>query len=105
MSEIDAEEVLRALLENLVSLTESKEELIKLWFYIGTLMGIKNIFPEMQIVAAEDDEGKVQPCVLIGTTHQLIIDYLSDPKVMTEDVARLALREIKKLDEDQETSH
>ena len=47
---IDPVEVLQAILNNIVAQSDSKEELIKMWFYVGRMMGIERIFPEMQVL-------------------------------------------------------
>lgn len=98
---IDPVEVLQAILNNIVSNTESKEELIKLWFYIGRMMGIEKIFPEMQVVTTPDEQDINQPILLVGTLHPLVVEYLTDPKLLTEDIAHICLREIEKIDIDE----
>ncbi len=95
---IDPVEVLQAILNNIVSNTESKEELIKLWFYIGRMMGIEKIFPEMQVVTTPNDKDVNEPILLIGTLHPFVIEFLTDPKFLTEDLAQLCLREIEKIE-------
>ena len=95
---IDPVEVLQAILNNLVSSSDTKEDVIKLWFYIGRMMGISDIFPEMQVVVTPDDEGKNEPVLLVGTLVPYIVDMLTSEKVLTEDLARLCLEEIKEIE-------
>tara|TARA_B100001287_G_C22641176_1_gene510225 strand:+ start:1097 stop:1414 length:318 start_codon:yes stop_codon:yes gene_type:complete len=98
---VDPVEVLQAILNNIVSNSDSKEELIKLWFYIGRMMGIEKIFPEMQVIVTPDDKGVNQPIILIGTLHELVVEYLTSQNVISEDIAHICLREIEKLEEDE----
>ncbi len=91
---LDPVEVLQAILNNIVNQSESKEELIKMWFYIGRMMGIERIFPEMQVIVTPDKNDVHQPILLVGTLHPLVIDYLTDEKIISEDLANLCLREI-----------
>jgi hypothetical protein len=102
---IDPVEVLQAILNNIVAQSESKEDLIKLWFYVGRMMGIERIFPEMQVMTTPDDNDVNQPILLVGTSHPLVIEYLTDQKILTEDIAQLCLREIKEMDEEDEVVH
>lgn len=102
---IDPIEVLQAILNNIVAQSESKEDLIKLWFYVGRMMGIDRIFPEMQVMTTPDDNDVNQPILLVGTLHHLVIEYLTDQKILTEDIAQLCLREIKEMDEEDEIVH
>lgn len=102
---IDPVEVLQAILNNIVAQSESKEDLIKLWFYVGRMMGIERIFPEMQVVTTPDENDVNQPVLLIGTLHPLVIEYLTDQKILTEDIAQICLREIKDMDEKEEIVH
>lgn len=92
---IEAEEVLQAILDNLVGLTESKEDLIKLWFYLGRLMGIENIFPELQVVVTQDDNEERQPVLMIGTLSPVVLELLTNTDILTEDIAQLCLQVIK----------
>lgn len=92
--DIDAVEILQAILDKIVSQSHSKEELVKMWFYVGRMMGIERIFPEMQVVVTSDKNDVRQPILLVGTLHPLVIDYLTDEKIITEDLANLCLREI-----------
>ena len=98
---IDPVEVLQAILDNIVGNTDSKEELIKLWFYVGRMMGIEKIFPEMQVVVTPDENGENQPIILIGTLHALVVEYMTSQNVVSEDIAHICLREIEKLTEDE----
>jgi len=102
---IDPVEVLQAILNNIVAQSESKEDLIKLWFYVGRMMGIDRIFPEMQVMTTPDDKGVNQPILLVGTLHPLVIEYLTDQKILTEDIAQICLTEIKEMDEEDEVFH
>lgn len=97
--QIDPIEVLQSLLNNIVSSSESKEELIRMWFYIGRMMGISDIFPEMQVVVTPDKEGENQPVLLIGTLLPLVVEHLTSEKILTEDLANLCLEEIKAIEE------
>ena len=98
---VDPVEVLQAILNNIVQNSESKEELIKLWFYVGRMMGIEKIFPEMQVVVTPDKEGENQPIILVGTLHPLVVDYLTSQNIVSEDIANICLREIEKIEEDE----
>ena len=98
-------EVLQAILNNIVAQSESKEDLVKLWFYVGRMMGIDRIFPEMQVVVTPDDNDVNQPVLLIGTLHPLVVDYLTGQNILTEDIAQLCLREIRDMDEKDEIVH
>lgn len=98
---IDPVEVLQAILNNIVQQSDSKEELIKMWFYVGRMMGIEKIFPEMQVVVTEDEQSQRQPILLVGTLHPLVIDYLTGENLISEDIAKLCLREIKNMEEDE----
>lgn len=98
---IDPIEILQSILNNIVDQSDSKEELIKMWFYIGRMMGIEKVFPEMQVVVIEDDEEKRQPILLVGTLHPLIVDYLTGENIITEDIAKLCLKEIKNIERDE----
>ncbi len=91
---IDPVEVLQAILNNLVSSTDTKEETIKLWFYIGRMMGISDIFPEMQVVVTPDDNGVNQPVLLVGTLVPHVVEVLTSERVLTEDLAQWCLEEI-----------
>lgn len=91
---IDPVELLQIILNKIVAQSESKEELIKMWFFIGRMMGIENIFPEMQVLVTLDKNDNRQPILLVGTLHPLVVDYLTDEKIITEDLANLCLREI-----------
>jgi hypothetical protein len=98
---IDPVEVLQAILNNIVAQSDSKEELIKMWFYVGRMMGIERIFPEMQVLVTPDENNDRQPILLIGTLHPLVVDYLTDEKIITEDLAQLCLREIELMKKDE----
>lgn len=98
---IDPVEVLQAILNNIVHQSDSKEELIKMWFYIGRMMGIEKIFPEMQVVVTEDEQAQRQPILLVGTLHHLVVEYLTGENIISEDIAKLCLREIKNMEEDE----
>lgn len=98
---IDPVEVLQAILNNIVAQSDSKEELIKMWFYVGRMMGIDRIFPEMQVVVTPDNNNDPQPILLVGTLHPLVMDYLTDEKVISEDLADLCLREIELMQKDE----
>ena len=98
---IDPVEVLQAILNNIVAQSDSKEELIKMWFYVGRMMGIERIFPEMQVLVTPDENNDHQPILLIGTLHPLVVDYLTDEKIITEDLANLCLREIELMKKDE----
>lgn len=98
---LDPVEVLQVIINNIISQSNSKKELIKIWFYIGRMMGIENIFPEMQVIVTPDENNVEQPILLIGTLHPLVVDYLTDEKVISEDIANLCLREIKNMSEDE----
>ena len=102
---IDPIEVLQAILNNIVAQSESKEDLIKLWFYVGRMMGIDRIFPEMQVLVTPDDNEVNQPILLVGTLHPLVIDFLTDQNLITEDIAQICLREIKDMEEKDEIIH
>lgn len=95
---VDPVEVLQAILNTIVSDTDSKEELVKLWFYVGRMMGIERVFPEMQVVITPDENDKRQPIVLVGSVHPTVIDYLTDERIFSEKLADLCLDEIKKMD-------
>ena len=98
---IDPVEVLQAILNNIVAQSDSKEELIKMWFYVGRMMGIERIFPEMQVLVTPDENNDRQPILLIGTLHPLVVDYLTDEKIISEDLANLCLREIEIMKKDE----
>ena len=98
---IDPVEVLQAILNNIVAQSDSKEELIKMWFYVGRMMGIERIFPEMQVLVTPDENNDRQPILLIGTLHPLVVDYLTDEKIISEDLAQLCLREIELMAKDE----
>ena len=98
---IDPVEVLQAILNNIVAQSDSKEELIKMWFYVGRMMGIERIFPEMQVLVTPDKNDDHQPILLIGTQHPLVVDYLTDETIITEDLAKLCLREIELMEKDE----
>lgn len=98
---IDPVEVLQAILNNIVNQSDSKEELIKMWFYVGRMMGIERIFPEMQVLVTPDKNGVNQPILLVGTQHPLVVDYLTDEKIISEDLANLCLREIEDIEKDE----
>lgn len=98
---IDPVEVLQAILNNIVAQSDSKEELIKMWFYVGRMMGIERIFPEMQVLVTPDENNDRQPILLIGTLHPLVVDYLTDEKIISEDLAQLCLREIELMKKDE----
>ena len=102
---IDPIEILQAILNNIIAQSESKEELIKLWFYVGRMMGVERIFPEMQVIVTPDEEGVNQPILLLGSLHHLVIEYLSNEHTMTEELAQLCLREIKIIDEEDKVIH
>ena len=102
---IDPIEVSQAILNNIVAQSESKEDLIKLWFYVGRMMGIDRIFPEMQVLVTPDDNEVNQPILLVGTLHPLVIDFLTDQNLITEDIAQICLREIKDMEEKDEIIH
>jgi hypothetical protein len=91
--------VLQSLLNSIIASSESKEELIRIWFYIGRMMGISEIFPEMQVVVTPNKQGENQPVLLIGTVLPLVVDLLTSEGVLTEDLANLCLEEIKALEE------
>jgi hypothetical protein len=93
--------VLQAILNEIVSQSDSKEELIKMWFYVGRMMGVERIFPELRVLVTADDKGENQPILLIGTLHSLVVDYLTDEKLITEDLANLCLREIRDIEKDE----
>ena len=93
--------VLQAILNEIVSQSDSKEELIKMWFYVGRMMGVERIFPELRVLVTADDKGENQPILLIGTRHSLVVDYLTDEKLITEDLANLCLREIRDIEKDE----
>ena len=93
--------VLQAILNESVSQSDSKEELIKMWFYVGRMMGVERIFPELRVLVTADDKGENQPILLIGTLHSLVVDYLTDEKLITEDLANLCLREIRDIEKDE----
>jgi hypothetical protein len=95
---IDPLEVLQAILNSLTPQLESKDDIIKFWFYIGRMMGIEDIFPEMQVVVTPDDEGNNQPVLLVGTLLPHIIEVLTSERVLTENLAQLCLAEIKEID-------
>ena len=98
---IDPVEILQAILNNIVAQSDSKEELIKMWFYVGRMMGIERIFPEMQVLVTPDKNNDRQPILLIGTLHPLVVDYLTDEKIISEDLAQLCLREIELMKKDE----
>ena len=98
---IDPVEVLQAILNNIVAQSDSKEELIKMWFYVGRMMGIERIFPEMQVLVTPDENNDRQPILLIGTLHPLVVDYLTDEKIISGDLAQLCLREIELMKKDE----
>ena len=98
---LDPVEVLQAILNEIVSQSDSKEELIKMWFYVGRMMGIERIFPELRVLVTADDRGENQPILLVGTLHSLVVDYLTDEKLITEDLANLCLREIRDIEKDE----
>ena len=98
---IDPVEVLQAILNNIVAQSDSKEELIKMWFYVGRMMGIERIFPEMQVLVTPDENNDRQPILLIGTLHPLVVDYLTDERIISEDLAQLCLREIELMKKDE----
>jgi hypothetical protein len=100
-SSIDPVEVLQAILNNIVAQSDSKEELIKMWFYVGRMMGIERIFPEMQVLVTPDKNDDLQPILLVGTLHPLIVDYLTDEKIISEDLADICLREIELMQKDE----
>ena len=91
--------VLQSLLNSIIASSESKEELIRIWFYIGRMMGISEIFPEMQVVVTPNKQGENQPVLLIGTVLPLVVDLLTSEGVLTEDLANLCLEEIKAIEE------
>jgi hypothetical protein len=93
--QINPMEVLEVILNSLVTNTISKEELIKLWFHIGRLMGVEEVFPEMQVITTPDERGDKHPILLVGTTSSFVADYLTDPNILTQEIARLCLKEIK----------
>ena len=93
--------VLQAILNEIVSQSDSKEELIKMWFYVGRMMGVERIFPELRVLVTAADKGENQPILLIGTLHSLVVDYLTDEKLITEDLANLCLREIRDIEKDE----
>jgi hypothetical protein len=95
---IDPLEVLQAILNSLTPQLESKDDLIKFWFYIGRMMGIEDIFPEMQVVVTPDEEGVNQPVLLVGTLIPHVVDILTSEKVLTEQLAQWCLEEIKDID-------
>ncbi len=98
---LDPVEVLQAILNEIVSQSDSKEELIKMWFYVGRMMGMERIFPELRVLVTADDRGENQPILLVGTLHSLVVDYLTDEKLITEDLANLCLREIRDIEKDE----
>ena len=93
--------VLQAILNEIVSQSDSKEELIKMWFYVGRMMGVERIFPELRVLVTADDKGENQPILLIGTLHSLVVDCLTDEKLITEDLTNLCLREIRDIEKDE----
>ena len=95
---IDPVDILQTILNSIVSDTDSKEELVKLWFYVGRMMGIERVFPEMQVVVTPDENDERQPIVLVGSVHPAVIDFLTDENIFGERLANLCLDEIKKLD-------
>ena len=98
---LDPVEVLQAILNEIVSQSDSKEDLIKMWFYVGRMMGMERIFPELRVLVTADDRGENQPILLVGTLHSLVVDYLTDEKLITEDLANLCLREIRDIEKDE----
>ncbi len=98
---IDPVELLQAILDKIVAQSDSKEELIKMWFYVGRMMGIERIFPEMQVLVTLDKNENRQPILLVGTLHPLVVDYLTDENIVTEDLANLCLREIELMQKDE----
>tara|TARA_B100001029_G_C14913539_1_gene367886 strand:- start:104 stop:424 length:321 start_codon:yes stop_codon:yes gene_type:complete len=98
---IDPVEVLQSILNNIVNQSDSKEELIKMWFYIGRMMGIERIFPEMQVLVTPDKNDENQPILLVGTLHPLVVDYLTGENIITEDLANICLREIELMQKDE----
>jgi hypothetical protein len=72
-----------------------------MWFYVGRMMGVERIFPELRVLVTADDKGENQPILLIGTLHSLVVDYLTDEKLITEDLANLCLREIRDIEKDE----
>lgn len=98
---IDPVEVLQAILNNIVAQSDSKEELIKMWFYVGRMMGIDRIFPEMQVLVTPDKTDNLQPILLVGTLHPLVVDRLTNEKIISEDIANLCLREIELMQKDE----
>ena len=54
-----------------------------MWFYVGRMMGIERIFPEMQVLVTPDKNGVNQPILLVGTQHPLVVDYLTDEKIIS----------------------
>lgn len=98
---IDPVEILQAILDKIVAQSDSKEELIKMWFYVGRMMGIERIFPEMQVIVTQDKNENRQPILLVGTLHPLVVDYLTDENIVTEDLANLCLREIESMQKDE----
>ena len=98
---IDPVEILQAILDKIVAQSDSKEELIKMWFYVGRMMGIERIFPEMQVIVTPDKNENRQPILLVGTLHPLVVDYPTDENIVTEDLANLCLREIESMQKDE----
>ena len=95
---VDPVEVLQAILDNILSNSQSKEEIIKMWLYIGRMMGMDHIFPEIQVILTPDENGKNQPIALVGSLDTLIIDCLTHGDVLNEALANICLDKIKDME-------
>lgn len=96
---IDPLDVLQAILNNLTTQLDAKDDIIKFWFYIGRMLGIEDIFPEMQVVVTPDEDGVNQPVLLVGTLIPHVVEVLTSERVLTEQLAQWCLEEIREIDQ------
>jgi len=94
---IDPLDILQTILNSITAQVESKEEIIKHWFHIGNMMGIDHIFPEMHVIVTPDEEGIVHPIILVGSIHPLVIDHLTEPKIIKDEILEVCLEKIKEM--------
>jgi hypothetical protein len=94
--QIDPTEVLQVILNNLVA-NASKEEIIKIWFFLGNMMGLEDIFPELRVILTPDNQGENQPILVIGTLIPLVVEHLTSEETLTESLAQKCLDKIKRI--------
>jgi hypothetical protein len=97
MNDIDYIEILEEITQNLSYMLDSKESTLKLWLLLGEKLGLNDILPYVQVVSTPDDNGHIQPIMMVASPSKELSEYLGSQDFLTEKIALLCLEEIKKI--------